>query len=383
MHTAKFDRAGTKRIRAHVLRTRETVTKSEIDPKRTHLNASLMPPMPEAEMSKFEALAKRKDAVMLVDTVTTLPEELKYASRRKQLQFFEAVFEAQKEYLGGVPVFAEIHFDEATPHLHAGTIPITPDGRLCAKEFTSRAVLKNLHPAIEEAVRAKGFEVALYETNEELRIAQHASGDSKRSMDEYRKHMKAEGAREQYEQETDKYIEAYQNALKHSKKPLKRQKGESKEEFRERKKDLVQVQRSVYEGMMDFRLDVQAVEASVEAENRLSEASKKEEGIDSEIGEVRAYLGELRRDRANMERTIEERTRRGVQDQYRDWVNATNKGISKGLTQLMEDLDKSGSRAYAVKLLRENPDLVRFQKHFSPAEIGLSRGITHREERGI
>lgn len=367
MHVLKLNRGSMKRILAHVERIRDTVTKSEIDKTKTELNEHLAPTITPERIKQIEGMARRKDAVLLVDTVLTLPEELKYASRKKQIEFFQAGFEALKGYMGGEVAFAVIHFDETTPHLHFGTIPLV-DGRLNAKQYVNRGMLKGLHPVVEEYVRQKGFDVHLYEVDEEKRLALHASGGSKRSMDEYRKHMAVEDTRVRYERETAATIEAHQKAMKHSKKPVKRQKGESKEEYKERKHDYVMVRRDVYDSMMSFRYDTKAVEDTAEARRKLEEAQKQEEAIQNELnqakalkGQIRGHIDDLERTKAGYDREIDRRANQKAHDLYREWVDDTRDDIGKGIDQILRDLDSPNNQEYIKRYLKENPAIACMQ----------------------
>lgn len=282
MHVMKLGKGGASRIIAHVKRDRETLTESKIDWSKTKENVTLIE-FDQKRFSELEALAKRKDAVVLTDTVLTLPKELKYSSRKRQTEFFETALEKMKEHIKGEPVCAVIHFDETTPHLHYASAPITVDGRLCAKELINRAMLKTLHGTVEEHVRSKGFEVRLQEENEELRQMQHDLGYSTKSMPEYRKDAFRESMEAQYDRETQKSIEYHQTAMKHGKKSVKRRKGESKEEYKARKTEMVEVPRMNYDALMRLNFDRETVRKGAEAELLLEEAKSRETAIEGEI----------------------------------------------------------------------------------------------------
>lgn len=380
MHVAKFNKGGMKRIIAHVERDRKTLTDSEIDWSKTHLNVDLVPRITPERIKQVDNLAKRKDAVLLVDTILTLPEELKHSSRKKQIAFFETAYEALRKHMGGEVAFATIHFDERTPHMHVGTIPLI-DGRLNAKQYVNRGMLKTLHPTVEEHVRAKGFDCSLYEVDEEKRLALHASGDSKRSMAEYRKHMALEETRERYERETAATIEAHQHAMKQSRKPLKRKKGESKEDFKERKHDYVMIRRDVYESMLSFRYDTKAVEDTAEAEKRLKEAREREEAIQNELNQANAlkrqiqgHIDELDRTKASYDREIEYRANQKAQGWYNEWTADTRKELGKGIDQIVRDLDTPSNQEYLKRFLKDNPAIACLQTVKPELIPKISRG---------
>ena len=148
MHVEKYNKGASKRILAHVKRERETVTESSIDWSKTKLNRDIVPPMSSEQLEQVSKLAKRKDAVTLVSTILTLPAELKYSSRLTQEKFFKVASKAIHKHIGGTLAYATVHNDETTPHLHLGIIPMTPDGRLCAKEVCNRKIRDSFFSSI-------------------------------------------------------------------------------------------------------------------------------------------------------------------------------------------------------------------------------------------
>ena len=81
----------------------------------------------------------RKDAVLCVETVFTSDKDFfdKLTPEQERL-YFEKSVEFLKEQFGEKNIiFATVHKDETTPHLHAGFIPMTDDGRLSYKNFVN------------------------------------------------------------------------------------------------------------------------------------------------------------------------------------------------------------------------------------------------------
>lgn len=77
----------------------------------------------------------RADAVTHLTVYASMPD---YSSRSKdeRHQFEDSVKRfLESRYGEGNVVDMRWHFDESTPHLHATVVPITADGRLCAKEL--------------------------------------------------------------------------------------------------------------------------------------------------------------------------------------------------------------------------------------------------------
>ena len=101
--------------------------------------------------------AVRKDAVKLLDVVVTAsPEAMKAMSPEQQREYFKQGLEFLKEFYGEKNfMYCNVHLDEETPHAHIGFVPITKDGRLCAKEITNRAGLTKLQDDFFEKVSSK------------------------------------------------------------------------------------------------------------------------------------------------------------------------------------------------------------------------------------
>lgn len=77
----------------------------------------------------------RKDAVTHLTTFATMPDYSRRSEQEREqfVELFKSFLE--KKYGEGNVVDMRWHFDETTPHLHATVVPITADGRLCAKEL--------------------------------------------------------------------------------------------------------------------------------------------------------------------------------------------------------------------------------------------------------
>lgn len=290
MHTDKYNKGDGARILGHVTRSRETVTESKIDPSKTHLNQDLVPPPSPEQYKQYCKLAKRKDAVMIVSTVLTLPDELKYASRTTQMKFFQVASDALHKHIGGVLAWSTVHFDETTPHLHHAIVPITPDGRLCAKEICTRKMLKTLHPEITKAVQKAGFNVTLYEQDEQLKQIKHDLGMSKQSMHQYRKKEYHSQVLQEASQTVDEYLRLMQSDLKHSARPVKRQKGESRQEYKQRKKDYVEVRRDEYEALRAFVMQYDTIPDAQRTKTARIEAERINDSIAQEYENFQCFI---------------------------------------------------------------------------------------------
>lgn len=76
----------------------------------------------------------------------------------------KAVFEEAATYLTDFVgrenvVSAMVHMDEKTPHMHFLHVPVTPDGRLCAKDIYTKAALRKLQDELPRHLQNRGFQI--------------------------------------------------------------------------------------------------------------------------------------------------------------------------------------------------------------------------------
>ena len=145
----------------HNFRERETPNANpELTPNNKHLHATST----DEAMGKLRELLpakRRKDAVLAVEyLMTASPEWWKTATPQQQDAFFSRSMEWLADKYGTANIFAAtIQLDEKTPHLSAFVVPITPDGRLSAKEFIgNRHLMRNDQTSFAEKVKDLGLE---------------------------------------------------------------------------------------------------------------------------------------------------------------------------------------------------------------------------------
>lgn len=114
----------------------------DIDPTRTHLNFHIIAPHALYRNEVFEKIEaagakRRKDSIVMEDCyVGATPDWIMAKPLEEQAAYFrhaEAFFEQKigKENI----ISAVVHMDEKTPHMHLCFVPLTPKGRLSAKEI--------------------------------------------------------------------------------------------------------------------------------------------------------------------------------------------------------------------------------------------------------
>ena len=161
-----------KRIGQHIDRQ---CLQPNIDPQRTHLNEELAS---KATEELHKAVQKR------ILQAYTAPKKIRKDARRalgvilsgshlrmKQIEADPQLFEAwkQRNYRFACHHFGKenivrftVHRDEKTPHIHCVFVPITPDGRLSAKDFVgSKQQLSRYQDDYAQAMAPLGLERGL------------------------------------------------------------------------------------------------------------------------------------------------------------------------------------------------------------------------------
>ena len=140
---AKYKGPEITNIEAHNERTKEEYASNpDIDKSRSHLNFHLLEPdrkyRAEAERQIKDAGCRtRSDSVRLVEAlVTATPEFFKGKKKAEIKAYFQEALDFIREHQDQKTIIsAVVHMDEKTPHMHLSFVPLTADGRLCAKEI--------------------------------------------------------------------------------------------------------------------------------------------------------------------------------------------------------------------------------------------------------
>lgn len=167
MHFQKFKFSGMGQMFAHVNRDNYTVRKygnESIESAKTYLNKHLDAGSLERLQKRLSEVShmKRDDLVVCIGAVVTLPQELCNSDRDTQLRFFE-VCKSYLDFRFGKQncVYATVHYDETTPHLHYGFVPVVTrerkyrakdkagqtykQERICANDVMTKKMLERFH----------------------------------------------------------------------------------------------------------------------------------------------------------------------------------------------------------------------------------------------
>lgn len=154
---------------AHNHRT-SSVEKCNIDAAFTPLNQVMKGQGTVAERlaDKLKVLTTkvRKDAVVAVELVLSASPEWfdGLAKDRKALhghpkfrEWVNASMAWARGEFGKNIVDVALHMDESSPHMHLLAVPLTKDGRLCAKEVTARSEMIRRQDSYAEAMKGFGL----------------------------------------------------------------------------------------------------------------------------------------------------------------------------------------------------------------------------------
>lgn len=168
-------------VQIHHQREKESKTNPDIDKSRSHLNYDLHNEKP----IQFLRTAKRKieekapKARMRKDSNFVIEAELSAgqlfwqdASKQEQERFFKEAYNFMAEKIGKQNiVYAIVHHDEKTPHMHFGFCPITKDGRLNAKDvIMERKKMGRIHQNFYKQMKDRGFKIERGEPAKEKHI---------------------------------------------------------------------------------------------------------------------------------------------------------------------------------------------------------------------
>ena len=139
-----------------------------------------------------EAGAKvRPDSVRGVEVLLTAsPEAFKRREDGSQADWHGSKWaEANIAFLKGKfgeenVVSCTLHQDELTPHFHAVVVPITPDGRLSAKDMFNPKTLRALQTEYAEAMKPFGMERGVEHSRAKHETMRHVYGAQERSRGE-------------------------------------------------------------------------------------------------------------------------------------------------------------------------------------------------------
>lgn len=190
--TQKIKKTVLDKCQRHNQRENENYSNLEIDKKKKHLNYELHNEGNIVYQKEIDLKVKdrykgkksiRKDAVLNIECLITSDKEFfERIGSDETKRYFEESYSFIKNKFGEKNViYATVHMDETTPHMHAGFVPITKDGRLSAKDYLDgKQRLRNLQDEFYQYISSKGFELERGISSDETHAKNIKIGDLKK-----------------------------------------------------------------------------------------------------------------------------------------------------------------------------------------------------------
>ncbi|MED3114822.1 MobV family relaxase, partial [Bacillus thuringiensis] len=161
-----------KGLQIHNQREKESHSNSDIIQARTEQNYDLIHDKEKVDYKKLiqnridngvvSNRAIRKDAVVCCSfMISASPDYMNSLSQVEQRRFFEESLRFLKGRYGEENfVYASVHVDEKTPHMHVGMVPVNEKQKLSAYSFfKNKSEFHDLQDKIYEHVKEKGFDI--------------------------------------------------------------------------------------------------------------------------------------------------------------------------------------------------------------------------------
>ncbi|MDN5830380.1 MAG: plasmid recombination protein [Staphylococcus equorum] len=235
-------KTNTTGIQKHVQRENKNYENLDIDLEKSHLNYDLVNDEPIEFTSMIDEKIEenytgnrkiRSDAVKHVDGIITSDNEFFDFKSQEQIQAF---FEDSKQFLEDEYgkdnlLYATVHMDEKTPHMHYGVVPITDDGRLSAKDVVgNKKALTEFQDRFNQYLNDKGHNLERGESKHKTE-RKHKQVERYKSETQY--HGKEKNKAERLAKDTERQVRDKEQLLKRYDKqlqPMKKQYDEMKNE---------------------------------------------------------------------------------------------------------------------------------------------------------
>ena len=220
-------------IQKHVQRENNNYENEDIDHSKTHLNYDLVNDNKQnfnnliEEKLEQNYTSKRKirtDAVKHIDGLITSDNEFFNNQKPEDTkQFFEHAKDfLEEEYGKDNLLYATVHMDEKTPHMHYGVVPITDDGRLSAKEVVgNKKALTEFQDRFNEYVKQRGYDLERGQSRQVTNVKHEQMSQYKQKTEYHKQEYERESQKTDHiKQKNDKLMQEYQKSLETLKKPI-------------------------------------------------------------------------------------------------------------------------------------------------------------------
>jgi uncharacterized coiled-coil protein SlyX len=175
----KIKMGGVRGIQNHDQRITESLTNPDINPEKSELNEDIHEEDHRTYYMRIKdridelnlPKAPRKDAVVMCEFIATSDKAyFENMPPEEQKRFFKASYDFIADRYGKENiVHATVHYDEKTPHLHMGIVPVTKDDKLSCYQIFDKKELISLQQDFNKHMNDKGFELEKGESREEKR----------------------------------------------------------------------------------------------------------------------------------------------------------------------------------------------------------------------
>ena len=220
-------------IQKHVQRENNNYENEDIDHSKTYLNYDLVNEYNQNfnnlidEKIEQNYTGKRKirtDAVKHVDGLITSDKEFFDNQTPEDTKQFFVFFKEflEQEYGKDNLLYATVHMDEKTPHMHYGVVPITDDGRLSAKQVVgNKKALTEFQDRFNEYVNQRGYDLERGQSRQVTNAKHEQMSQYKQKTEYYKQEYERESQKtDEIKQKNDKLVREYQKSLNALKKPI-------------------------------------------------------------------------------------------------------------------------------------------------------------------
>ncbi|WP_210134040.1 MobV family relaxase, partial [Staphylococcus sp. GDY8P131P] len=314
----------------------------------------------------------RTDAVKHIDGLITSDNEFfKDKSQDEIRAFFEHSKEfIENEYGKDNLLYATVHMDEKTPHMHFGIVPITQDGRLSAKEVIgNKKALTEFQDRFNEYVNQRGYDLERGQSRQ-VTNAKHDQVSRYKQKTEYHKQEYERESQKlsHIQQKNNELIEQYQKSLETLKKPLNVKYEHETEKVGGLFNKEVQETGNVVISQEDFNAFQKQIEAA-----QLIKDDYEYIKSDKALNDLKNENNKLREQNKDLSETLS-RANEFIKDRKKDLDNALN--VIKVIREIFEKLEQVLGRNKYQHLMndvsRDNGRMIKtiqmFDKQIHPEE---------------
>ena len=141
----------------------------DIDVSKSHLNYDILDKVKSYKTdiegyinaNKSSKRAVRKDAVLVCEWIITSDSEFfESMTPADTREYFQTAIDFFAERYGSKNLmYAQVHLDERTPHMHLGIVPFDKDNKLTAKTMFDREALQDIQNELPLYMNERGFKV--------------------------------------------------------------------------------------------------------------------------------------------------------------------------------------------------------------------------------